>query len=267
MAAVISWTDKAGVFKFVQLDVYDEENHELPAECTKFPVETGGVVTDEVRLGNRTLQLVGYVSNTPLPLNDEQGRYNDQNLTLPTTPKYVGKSQTLDIPSPPLKPNVAGLATAAFGALFGSAPEALLRRRQGDTQQHQAVRVWRLDDPQRVRAKEAWDLLERAWSEKVRVDVALTDFGLVSNLVLTTVSSPRKTDDGDGLPFLISLEQIRVVSAKSVKAPKPLERMGQPKKPAGSKAGKPLTAEEQAKKERSLLVQAVDAALLPLAVP
>ena len=267
MAAVISWTDKAGVFQFVQLDVYDEENHELSAECTKFPVETGGVVTDEVRLGNRTLQLVGYVSNTPLPENDDKGRFRDQALTIPNTPKYVGKNEKLDIPSPPLKPNLAGLATAGYKALFGSAPEALLRRRQGSNQFAQSVKIWRLDDPQRVRAKEAWDLLEKAWTEKVRVDVALTDFGLVSNLVLTNVSSPRKVDDGDGLPFSVTLEQIRVVSAKSVKAPKPLERMGQPKKSAGSKAGKPLTAEERREKNRSLLVQAVDAVQLPLILP
>jgi hypothetical protein len=261
MAATISWTDEAGKFYFVNLDSYDEETHGLTAEVTKFPAESGGVISDNVRLGNRVLQLVGFVSNTPLPQNDAKGRYRSTDLTIPSVPAYKQQSQKLDIPSPPIKPNLAGVVSAGFNALFGSAPEALLRARAADRQIASTAQIWSLDDPRRSRVSEVWTLLEQGHTAKVRVDVATESIGLVPGLIMTEVSAPIKADDGDGAPFSISFEQIRTVTAETVTAPKPLEPMGQKRKPTGSKATKPETEEDRERRKKSLLAALGDKAI------
>jgi hypothetical protein len=159
------------------------------------------------------------------------------------------------MPEPPLKLNAASLVTAGFNKLFGSAPEATMRVRINDRVVAVSATTWTLDDPQRTRVSEVWDLLSKAWAARLRVDVATESLGLVPGLVLTEVSAPIKTEDGDGAPFSISLEQIRTVSAETVDAPKPLERMGQKKKSSGSKSAEPQTEEDRAKRRKSLLLQ------------
>jgi hypothetical protein len=255
MAATLSWTDEAGKLYFVTLDTYDEETHGLSAEVTKFPTEGSGVVSDHVRLGNRTLQLVGFVSNTPLPQNEEKGRYASRDLDGVKTAAFKSSNQKLDLPDPPQKINAAALLTAGFNALFGSAPEATIRERIADKTVAVSATTWTLDDPQRTRVAEVWELLAKAWAARLRVDVATESLGLVSGLVLVDVQAPIKTEDGDGAPFSISLEQIRTVSAETVDAPKPLERMGQKKKSSGNKSSEPQTEEDRAKRRRSLLLQ------------
>lgn len=261
MAATISWTDTAGTFNFVALDVYDEETHGYEAECTKFPAETGGPITDNVRLGNRVLQLVGFVSNTPLPQNDGRGSYQSRNLTIPDSDVWEGKSTKLDIPEGNIKPNLAGLVSAGFNALFGSAPEALLRKKTGTKSYYITANAWGPTDGTRSRVKEVWDLLEKVHLAKLRVDVTTEHLGLVSGLVITSLQAPIKTDDGNGSPFSLNFEQIRTVTAETVAAPKPLERSGQPKKSAGSKAAKPVTEEERKAKLQSLATTFLDQAL------
>jgi hypothetical protein len=255
MAATLSWTDEAGKFYFVTLDTYDEETHGLSAEVTKFPTEGAGVVSDHVRLGNRTLQLVGFVSNTPLPQNDEKGRYASRDLDGVTTAQYTTNSTRLDMPEPPLKLNAASLLTAGFNKLFGSAPEATMRIRINDLVVAVSATTWTLDDPQRTRVAEVWELLAKAHLARLRVDVATESLGLVPGLIITELSAPIKTEDGDGAPFSISLEQIRTVSAETVDAPKPLERMGQKKKSSGNKSAEPQTEEERLARRKSLSLQ------------
>lgn len=261
MAATISWTDEAGKFQFVQLDSYDEETHGHEAECTKSPAETGGVVTDHVRLGNRVLQLVGFVSNTPLPQNEQGGRYIDTSLNLPSVQVWEQRPTKLDLPEKDLPPNAAGLVRAGFNALFGSEPEALIRYRAAGKTVAGTASIWQLDDPQRVRVSEVWTLLEKAYLARIRVDVATESIGLVSGLIITNLQMPIKAEDGNGAPFSISFEQIRTVSAATVAAPKPLERMGQVRKPAGSKAAKPESEEDRSKRLKSAAATFLDKAL------
>jgi hypothetical protein len=165
---------------------------------------------------------------------------------------YEGKTQKLDIPSAPQKLNVASLAGAAWGALTGSTPEALIRKPSGTKADAQQVQIWQLNDSSRNRAAEVFDLLETVWRTKQRVDVTTQQYGLISGMVLTGVSAPTKLDTGDGGQFSLSFEQIRTVNAKSVDAPKPLEKMGQKRKPVGSKAAKAISDEESRREAISL---------------
>jgi hypothetical protein len=48
------------------LDALVRESHELNAEVTEFPVETGGVISDHVRLQPREVSVEGVVTNNPV---------------------------------------------------------------------------------------------------------------------------------------------------------------------------------------------------------
>ena len=52
------------------VDVTIEESHEMSAQVTDWPVEGGSLISDHVRLQPRSLIISGFVSGTPLLLDN-----------------------------------------------------------------------------------------------------------------------------------------------------------------------------------------------------
>ena len=264
MSTTISWTNDDGSLDVVQLDIYETETHDAPCEVSEFPVEDGLAVTDNIRLKPKTLVLEGYVTDIPLPENvTHAGDYNSQSLQLPARPTYQQKNVKLDVPPSPLKLNVASLATAGFNALAGAiglgsnTNEATVLQRVADTAQTGSAKVWQPTN-QDSRVIDAFRLLTKGRDNKVLCQV-VTDFATYDNMAFVDLNVPRKTEDGNGAPFSVSFQQIRLVSAQTVNAPKPAETGAQRPKTSGSKATKD-SSEDAAAKRKTILASLLNQA-------
>jgi hypothetical protein len=264
MSTVFVWTNDDGSIDACELDIYETETHAMTSEISKFPVEKGVDVTDNIRRVPRTLVLEGYVSDSPAPLGNMAGKYGGsfqtQTISAPDSPQYKAKTVKLDIPGTNLQPNVGSLVTAGFGALasalgFGPSNEVTVLMRAPDKPPiQQTVQVWTWDHWE-SHAAEAFRLLKKAWLTGVLVQV-ITDLETYSNMAVTSVTVPRKVEDGAGAPFSVNLEEIQIVSTKTVDAPKPAEPLGQTKK-STAKSGTTDPKEVQKQQKTALRAAAL----------
>ena len=259
----ITWTNADGTLDLVQLDVYDTETHGMATEVTEFPVEDGPDISDNVRRKPKTLAIEGYVSDTPLPQNHGSGlasqiaSLDPHTLNVPATASFSSKLTKLDVPASPLRPNLQALASAGFSALAGALGfdqgySANLRTVNPVQQTTITTQIWTWPSWS-SRVAETFALVEKAYDSAVLMTVT-TDFKVYTNMVFADngLQVPRKTEDGNGAPFSLSLKQIRVVNSQTVAAPKPLEPSGQLKKSVGTKAPKDGGTTEEAQKRKSV---------------
>ena len=263
MPLAITWTNADGTLDLVQLDVYDSETHGMPTEVTEFPVEDGPDISDNVRRKPKTLTIEGYVSDTPLPQNHGSGLASKtadlgpRTLNVPATASFGSKLTKLDVPSSPLRPQLTALASAGFSALAGAlgfdqGTSANFRTVNPAQQTTVTVQSWSWAGWS-SRVAETFALLEKAYDNACLMTVT-TDLKVYTNMVFADngLQVPRKTEDGNGAPFSLSLKQIRVVNSQTVAAPKPLEPSGQLKKSVGTKAPKDGGTTEEAQKRKSV---------------
>ncbi len=245
MSTVFVWENDDGTTDACELDIYDTETHGMPCEVSKFPVETGPDVTDNIRTLPKTLVLEGYVSDSPGPLGNLGGKYGGSfqpvTLDVPASPNYQLKTEDLHSPGSPLQANVSSLVSAGFnalkGAILGDSDTATVMRRGPDKPNERVqAQVWTWDHWESHMA-EAFRLLEKARDTK-RLVTAITDLKTYDNMAVTDVQVPRKTEDGAGAPFAVHLEQVAIVSSKDTEAPKPSENIAKKTKSLGSKSGK-----------------------------
>ena len=233
------------IAKVLTLDIYEEETLSLTSQVSKHPVEGGDVVTDQVQLDNPRLVVSGYVSNKPLPSNylnvggyatvdNAAGDYGKVTLEK-TTKQYKLEQHKPDLPAKPFRANAGALLDAGISKLVGNAPE--FQKRVEDTTKTSEVSVtaWQLQNPEVNRVKEAFDQLQTLWRSKQRVHV-VTDITELLDCIVSEVSMPRTTEDGEGSTFSVTFEQIKTAVAAETKAAAPSEPLVQPKKAAGSKA-------------------------------
>ena len=256
MPVVFSWEEDDGSLGIASLDIEEEETYDYPSTCTTHPVEGGGVITDQVQLGNPTITITGYVSNKPTPSNDlTAGSFKQTPLTLPGTKTFTTKQTKLDVPGSKINPNVGSLLAAGINAIGSaiSGPLKIPARAYGPPEKRNvSVNAWTLNDPSYSRAVEFLEALKGVRDSRRRVDVA-TDFTFMGGCILK-FTIPRKPEDGEGCPFVIVCEQIRTVYAQDVDTPKPSEPLTQKRKATGSKATVPLTTDET-KKSKTLLLK------------
>jgi hypothetical protein len=261
------WTNKDASVDVVQLDVYDTETHGMATEVTEFPVEDGPDISDNVRRKPKTLNIEGYVSDTPLPQNHGSGLHGNTHvagldavdLSVPAESSWGHKLTKLDVPGSPLRLNAHALVSAGFSALAGAlgfdqGTQALLRTKDRAAQTSVTVHTWQWPDWS-SRVAETFALLEKAYDTAALMTVS-TDLKVYTNMVFADngLQIPRKTEDGNGAPFSLSLKQIHVVNSQTVTAPKPLEPSGQLKKSAGSKALKDHNTKEQEEATRKSIL-------------
>jgi hypothetical protein len=248
----LTWENKDGTFDVVEFDTVDTEDHTLPNEVTEFPVEQGPDVTDNVRVKPRTLSVKGYISDTPLLQNPDvvlKADYTQHTLNLPSRIKYEQVTVDLNVPGSPIKPNVAGLVGAAFGAIFGSTPKATPLQAKGTEPMPKAVVTPLRFQAFQSRVRGTFDLLKKARTTKVLIR-AITDYDEITGMAVENLSMPRTVDDGAGAVIQFDLKQITIAQSQDVTAPKPAEGLGQARKFTGSKAAK--ADDKAAEKARSL---------------
>ena len=253
MPVTILWLEDDQSISCCALDIDEEESYSWPTTVTTHPIETGGVITDQVVLGNPKLVVSGYITNKPGPNNymlygalleglaeDEtaKGTFKPSELTIKNQKEYDFKQIELKVPGKKLRPNAAALVEAGFNALFGDTPTAQNRIVTVVKEKKQSVMSWSLDvggeDPGKARIKALIDALIKLREERRRVS-AMGDLVTLHNCIVSDLQVPRKVEDGEGAQISITFEQIKTVFAKDTEAPTASPGL-QKAKEAGSKA-------------------------------
>lgn len=66
MKTLIIYPLKNGSRKFLKVDCVPSEGHDYTSDVTQFPVESGATITDNILNKPKSLQIEGFISNTPL---------------------------------------------------------------------------------------------------------------------------------------------------------------------------------------------------------
>jgi hypothetical protein len=229
MSAILTWDTLGGVpggavgfggRMSMGFDVVISETPTKTSVATEKPVETGANVSDHVRSQLDSLALEVFVANSPIdPISKIDGmRVGDTYFTTLEIPRYV----------PPLN-SLSGLFAAGIKALFGST-----------TPDTPMAQVLQFAIPFSATAR-TWDLLDALRSGAVLLGVTSRDWSL-ENMIITSLSAPRTSAEGDGAKFTIEFKQIRIVETRTTFAPVPAEKRGSGIVSAGAKGGTTPTA-------------------------
>lgn len=257
MSAFLYWTNKAGASKILWFDVTTEEQHHLKAEITESPVEEGINVTDNVRPAADTLSLTCFISNAPIT------NKADVSALVKKSGKLIGaqvgstQGEKLDVKvyEPPLMPTPGSLINALSSAIGN-----LLKGKK-----EYKAQVLKFDkDFDNV--QDTYFALKELRDTGQRIEV-VTTIRTYKDMVVEDVSMPRNAEHGTGASVTVSLKEIRVVSTLKVKAPRPAEVLGQPRKNQGAKG--PSDADDPTKKQSTLFkgLAAIGAVAKPPGVP
>ena len=268
MPVTILWNEDDGLVNCCALDIDEEESYSWPTMVTTHPIETGGVITDQVVLGNPKLVVSGYITNKPGPNNymlygalveglerddTASGAYKSTEITIKNQREYDFKQIELKVPGKKLRPNAAALVEAGFNALFGDTPSAQNRIVTTIKEQKFNIQAWTLDvggdDPGKARIKALIDALIKLREERRRVS-AMGDLVTLHNCIVSDLQVPRKVEDGEGAQISITFEQIKTVFAKDTEAPTASPGL-QKAKEAGSKAAE-YSENYEAEKDKTL---------------
>lgn len=241
----------------VWIDVSISEKHQLGADVTEHPVEDGPSVADNIRPTPRTITIEGLVTNTPLELPLTQrgsagiltGRQpidvatNPQPYIAPFTERILGEPITVGLGVIPGVGQLTALAGAVTGALgiTVNVPRrefaAQVYHRDRNHQTNVGLNALAFTaDFDRVRA--VYDALCRV-VEKSEVVQLITGLEVYDDVALADLSFDRSKEVGRGaLRFSATCKVLRMVSAETVKAPRPTEQRGNP----GTSRGKQTTA-------------------------
>ena len=227
MSFIMLWKDQvSGQASFVSFDVVSEESIASVMAITEHPVEEGANVVDHARPQNIKINVEGYVSNKPLYSNtgvEKLSSYQGVDLTVPLPKRGLRPARRkLDLPTPPLKPNVAALVGAGIDAIKGAitggtfidlAPE--------DKPDASAIKVTALQPdgefPDRARAM--WETLYFVQQARQLVSVSIK-LALIDNMLIESLEGPRTIEDGSGASFRLSLTQIRIAKPIQNATPK-----------------------------------------------
>lgn len=232
------WEDEpSGTINIVEFDAVVGLSPEDLSVLTSHPVEHGSNVTDHVRDEPTHLSIEAVVSNTPR-LEDPDAAQSE--LDIQVLGVTTGKQTTvaLQIPSPPIQPDPAGLVTAgvnAIGAAITGGPKATVNERgEAKALSFQAQAVQQTSPRNRIR--DVYDALLGAKEVRALVSVTTRDRDFF-DMIITRVAAPRAAGEG-ATRFEVELEQLRVAESQTVSSPKPAEIRGAKAKNKGSQTTK-----------------------------
>lgn len=254
MSLILSWKNKdSGLTETARFDVVTNESIESIMAITSHPVEDGSDVSDHARQENKRITIEGYVSNKPLFSNPGVVNllsYTTTNIKIPI--KQSGRRPRrvkLNLPQPPLKPNVAALLSAAVtsivGAIKGGTYAQLAPEDRPGPSSIQAS-VFRSTGSFPNRARQMYEVLERLQTSKILVTATIAVAEL-DNMMIERLHVPRTGTDGNGATFQIDLARLRIVKSETVSAPIPAEARGALQSAAGSKSAKDNKDDTKAK--------------------
>jgi hypothetical protein len=243
---ILYWRDDDDRTTVVRFDAVTGLSPEDVGTPTSHPVERGVNVVDHVRDEPERLSIEGLVSSTPNLLIDG-GEVGGAPLDITIHARPLAGQQTieLDIPSPPIQPDLLGLVSAGLSALTNAligAPKATVSDpADARVTQAQARAVQQTSPRDRIR-----DVYEKLLDAKLKrrlVTVGTRDRDW-SDMLITRVAAPRTTDTG-ATKFELDLERLRVADSETVEAPKPSEPRGETQKKKGTQTTKDSEKAEQ----------------------
>jgi hypothetical protein len=237
----------------IWIDVSLSETHQLSAQVTEHPVEDGVNITDHIRPQPRSIQIEGIVTNHPieLPLSHAGGVMASDDagfIDVATTPAQRIPPMSHEIQGEPgdlgFIPG-GGQGQAIAGVLGLSLPrrrfaaELYNEDREGRT--FYAVNALGFSaEFDRVGA--VYQALVEVASRPLTVKL-VTGLDIYEVVALSDLSFERSSDIGrDALHFTATCKVLRIVSAQTVRVPKPVEQRGKP----GQSRGKQATTETPA---------------------
>lgn len=166
------------------------------ATPSKYPIESGSKIVDNVMLENLTLQVDGIISEAPLSTLQSLlggiigGAIGTQVGGLAGA--AAGSAQTA----------LQGAAAALAGGSQSNIRDTIKNRNLGDT-----------DFP-----KKAWEYLLQVQLDRFPFSI-ITGFKEYSDMILTDVNSVQTSKDGGSLRFSITCEQIQIITTQTVQIP------------------------------------------------
>lgn len=247
MGAFLQNVDTGDLLAF---DVVVTEQPSFPTSITEHVVEKGADVADNIRVGLKSLTLEVFVSNEPINQANQwmTGAQSPAEFDVSDTPQdrksafgpiLTNKTWfTLPIGVPIVNMLVAHEQDIPFKPNVGLDPT------QGFTVKPQVLQFDDFTDA----VQKTHDYLDLLRSGPSLVTVYGTK-GTYDNMAIESFSMTRNADTGTGATFTIQLKEIRIVTTKTVNAPKPTAARGNTPKAKGGQA----TADAEPQKVSVLL--------------
>lgn len=243
---ILYWRDDDGRTTVVRFDAVTGLNPEDVGTPTSHPVERGVNVSDHVRDEPDRLSIEGLVSSTPnLLIDGSEVAGAPLDITIHARPLAGQQTIVLDIPSPPIQPDLAGLVTAGLAALTNALtgpPRATVSDPAEPRVTTAQARAVQQTSP-RDRIRDVYENLLDAKLKRRLVTVGTRDRDW-SDMLITRVAAPRSNDTG-ATKFELDLERLRVADSETVEAPQPAEPRGETQKKKGTQTTKESEKAEQ----------------------
>lgn len=223
--ALLTWrkrNDKGepqGPTNYLEFDATLLEEFTRAAEVTRFPVESGSVLSDHYQPQPRAITLEVQVSDTPVrPYTPIEGKTS-------ATKVPVGEEAPKDL-TPYLRPNVAPVTGVLSERALFQAEHRIPKGRTASVLQF-AGGVTRTVD--------VFKALDDLITSRQLVDVVLFKNVEYKNMVIVNVRTPRDASSGSTLTFTIDLVQVQFADTTTTANPQPSEKKHKPKSDAGNR--------------------------------
>lgn len=236
--ALLTWRERnskgaeLGPTWYLEFDATLLEEFTRSAEITRFPVETGAVLTDHYQPQPRAISLEVQVSDTPSrEILPRPGLSNS--TPMPTGAKFA---KALDLPVNPAP--VAGLAGQRViqgnVSRFPKQRTAVLLQFNGTI----------------TRTVDAFQVLDGLMESRQLVDVLLFRDVEYKNMMIVNVRTPRGADAGSTLTFTIDLVQVQFAGVEKTTSKEPKASKHSPKRDGGRRNGSNAKATATAQAQR-----------------
>lgn len=236
MGAILTWEGGSLV-----MDIVSAESGDFGSTVTEHPVERGANITDFIREDLDIVNVVWFVSNSPIGEyvsvvgGSQPGALRPGNIAVHKDGKMKGVSLVIPEYSPSLTINVAGVPVPNPGAIIATAQKAvtgLVNKIFGSEPNRTALMMTFAED--KDYATDAIALLRDLKASGKLLTLALPRMELES-MTITKITPNRTSDEGTGVEIGIEFKQIRTVQVLTVAAPKPTELRAVPKVHKGVK--------------------------------
>lgn len=237
LGTTLYWTNAdTGAIEDVVFDAVTEISPEDVATPTTHPVERGVNIADHVRDEPARITIGATMANTP-QITDSDAATSDLDIVVHAVPNGSTASIDLEVPTPPIQPDLAGLVTAGVGALgkaiFGG-PKATVNEPGTAREFHLQAKAIQQSSP-RSRIRDVYEKLIEAKESHALVTIITRDREYF-DMLITRVAAPRTVEKGSATAFELDFERIRVADSETVESPQPAEARGKTTKNKGGQA-------------------------------
>lgn len=246
----------------IWIDVSISEQHSLSATVTEHPVEVGANIVDNIRPQPRKVQIEGFVTNHPteLPLSHAGGAraLDDAGfIDVTTQPGRRVPPMSQEIQGEPTDFGLGGIPGFGQAAALATAIPGVLGIEVTRPRRRYAAEMYTEDRDGRtfyavnaLAFSEEFDRVGAVYAALVQVVTDAQPVRLVTGLDiydqvgLSDLSFDRSSDVGrDALRFSATCTVLRIVSALTVRVPKPVEQRGHPGQSRGKQQTTPTPPE------------------------